>query len=95
MFWNMVCNFRLDALADGTLFQMGFDRKDALIVGAALIFIFVNSVLKERRVCPRQWLAARPLAVRWALCYGLILFVVIFGAYGVGYVPLDPIYANF
>ena len=33
--------------------------------------------------------------VRWVLGCALILAIVVFGAYGTGYVPVDPMYASF
>ena len=88
-------NFTFASVKDGSLFQIGMDKKDFLIVAVAVLIVFINSILKEKSIDPREWLGKRGLPVRWGLCYGLILFVIIFGAYGVGYVPLDPIYAGF
>ncbi len=95
MFVNMVTNFTFASVKDGSLFQIDMDKKDFLIVAVAVLIVFINSILKEKSIDPREWLGKRGLPVRWGLCYGLILFVIIFGAYGVGYVPLDPIYAGF
>ena len=95
MFRNMVTGLSFAFIRNGTVFQAGMDRKDFAIVLIGVLIVLVNSVMKEKGLQPRQWLAGRPAAVRWAVCYALILFVVVFGAYGTGYVPLDPIYANF
>ena len=40
-------------------------------------------------------IAKRNVVIRWAAVYALIMFIIIFGAYGKGYVAVDPIYANF
>ena len=95
MFFNIIWGFSLSSFGDGTVFNVGMDKKDFLIAFIGVLIVLVNSIMKEKGTRPRKWLADRPVVFRWALCYGLILFVVIFGAYGAGYVPLDPIYANF
>ena len=35
------------------------------------------------------------MAVRSLVTVLMIAFIILFGAYGTGYVPVDPIYANF
>ena len=40
-------------------------------------------------------IAKRNVVIRWVAVYALIMFIIIFGAYGKGYVAVDPIYANF
>ena len=55
----------------------------------------ILSFLQEKGVEIRGSLNRKPTALRWAVWYALILFILIFGAYGVGYIPVDPMYANF
>ena len=95
MFKIMITDFSLASIQNGTVFTLGMDKRDFLITLIAVMIVFVNSILKERGILPRQWLVTCRLPLRWAVYYGLILFVIIFGAYGTGYVPVDPIYANF
>ena len=95
LFTQMIGNFSLTPLLDGTVLTLGMDLHDFFIVAIALWIVLVYSVMKERGKDPRQLLAQRRIAVRWPVYYGLILFIVIFGAYGSGYIPVDPIYANF
>lgn len=95
MFKKIFTQFTWDFYNADVLALFGMDVQDIIIVLIALAIVFTVSVLKERGVAIRETLATKPLAVRWALLYGLILFIIIFGAYGIGYVPVDPIYANF
>ena len=66
-----------------------------MIVAVTLLIVFVVSVINEKGKSVRALLAQRPAAVRWAVFYALILFIIVFGAYGKGYIPVDPMYANF
>jgi hypothetical protein len=34
-------------------------------------------------------------AYRWAIWIVLVMLIVIFGGYGYGYIPIDPMYAQF
>lgn len=95
MFGKMMTQFRLTALRDGSIFAYGMDPEDFGIVAFTLLLIFIISFTQERGVHIREKIAAKNVVVRFAIWYALILFVVIFGAYGEGYVPVEPIYAEF
>lgn len=95
MFKKMLIDFNFTTLGSDLLKKLGVDVYDLAIVGVTLIIILLISVMNERGVVVRDALAKRNIVIRWAVLYALILFIVIFGAYGKGYIPVDPIYANF
>ena len=43
----------------------------------------------------RESIATKNIVIRWTLYFALIIMIVIFGAYGIGYIPVNPIYAEF
>lgn len=71
------------------------DVLDLMIVGLTACIVLVVSILQEKGRDIRGDLNRKPTALRWCVWYALILYIVIFGAYGVGYIPVDPMYANF
>ena len=95
MFKRIVCNFSLASVFNGSVFTMGFDRHDALIVAIVCLAVLIVSILKEKNINIRENISKKNIIVRWTLYYALILFIIIFGAYGTGYKPVDPLYANF
>lgn len=95
MFKMMLTEFSFARFNLESMEAFGIDVQDMVVVAVALLIVWITSVLKERGIELREALAKRPVAVRWAVVYSLILFIVIFGAYGLGYIPVDPIYANF
>ncbi len=95
MFKNMVTNFSLASIKSRQILTLGIDKYDVFILAVSILIVFAVSVMRERGIGIRTAIARQNIVVRWAIYYGLILFIVIFGAYGKGYVPIDPIYANF
>lgn len=95
MFRNIFTGFSLKTIKDGSIFTLGMDKHDFLIVFVAVVIVFTIGVLRERGINVRGKLSEKNTAVRWAVSYALILFIIIFGAYGAGYIPVEPIYANF
>ena len=94
MFKKIWTDFKLDAFASGD-YLVGIDVKDLIVVIAGVVFVLVFSILHERDVSVREAIAGQKLPVRWLCYYGLILLIIIFGAYGQAYSPVDPIYAGF
>lgn len=95
MFQKIITDFSPDSLHIRTLFTLGMDKHDFLIVAAGMLIIFIVSLLQENHIAVREQIARRSLIIRFAACYALIMFIIIFGAYGSGYIPVDPIYAAF
>lgn len=95
MLRRIFTSFHPQTLFDGTLVQNGLDRMDLAAVAAALCIVFAVSFCNEKGRSVRAWLMRRPLPVRFAVLHAAILAIIVFGAYGIGYVPVDPMYANF
>lgn len=95
MFARMVTDFRFSPINAEMLKPLRIDPQDFLIVGITLMIVFAVSLLNERGIRVRQALQKQPTVLRWAILYGLIFYIITFGAYGVGYIPVNPMYANF
>lgn len=95
MFGKMVTDLQFSSINPAFLETLGLDMQDLLIVAVTLVIVFVISLLNERGIRIRETLRQKPLWLRWALLYALIFYIILFGAYGKGYVPVNPMYANF
>ena len=67
--------FNARQLFDGTLDTLGLAAKDYRILLVATILLFVVSLMQERGVKIRDFVLSRPLALRWAVLYAFIFFV--------------------
>ena len=92
MFKGIITRFKING---SELLSLGLDIYDYIILLLAIIFIFVISLLREKNIDVREKLSKKKTWVRWAILYAFILSIFIFGAYGPGYEPVDPIYADF
>lgn len=96
MLKRIFMNFNIKlAINSNELSLLGLDSKDVLIIIVTLIGIFIVSILKERHHNLRTEISKKNIVIRWIIYYLLILAIIIFGAYGPGYIPVDPIYADF
>lgn len=95
MFKMLVTDFTVKNFSFENFDAMGMDRHDFIIVGVTLLIVLFVSILKENGMEIRETLAQKNVVVRWSVMYALILFIIIFGAYGLGYIPVNPMYANF
>ena len=71
------------------------DKQDFFIIAVGAALMLVISLLQEKGIKVRDSLARQKLPVRWCVYAGLVMAVVIFGAYGQGYDAVDFIYGQF
>lgn len=95
MFRSMFTDFDIQKLWDGTLLGLGMSPADYVIVLIGCIAAAVVGSMKERGISFSRQIGEQALPVRWAVCYILLISLVIFGAYGDGYQAVDLIYAGF
>ena len=91
----MVTRFTVRYLDLPNLALYSLEKRKLLVLGLGLLAVLANSILREKKIDVRQKLADRKLSVRWGVYAGMILYILLFGAYGLGYIPVDPIYAQF
>ncbi|MDR1775271.1 MAG: MBOAT family protein [Actinomycetes bacterium] len=81
---------------DGTMTAQGLDYIHLMVVLLAIVVVFVFEWFKHERAFDAYvWLCRQHLLFRWAVYYGLIFTIVIFGHYGGEYSAADFVYFKF
>ncbi len=82
-------------LFSGKLIDMGLSNEDLIValIGMVIVFIVDNILEKKPDFITNIPTLDRPK--RWAIYYFIIIVIVVFGAYGEAYRPVDLIYAGF
>ena len=95
MFGTMIGNFSFDQLVGGAPFQILMDAGDYGISAFCAIALLVVGIIRERGCNICETLGSRGALLRWGVWVALFIFIVVFGAYGSVYDPVDPMYAQF
>lgn len=95
MFCRMLQGFSLQQLQSDVWLKLGLDQADYLAAIIGCVIVMLVEIIIEKQGSENICLRKIYLPIRWAIYYGLIFSVVIFGAYGVGYQKVDLIYAGF
>lgn len=94
MFGTIFTNFNISQLFNGSLMNLGLKASDYIILIIALIILLTVSLM-QRKGSVRCRLAEKTPAVSYSAIYALFIFILIFGAYGVGYDSSQFIYNQF
>ena len=95
MLGGIAMRFSFSSLASGGALSLGLDAFDFWSVGVGFACVLVLDICKERGCKPWDYIVSRGALARWAIWILLLVVVIVFGAYGHGYVPVDPLYAQF
>lgn len=81
---------------DDSLFTLGLDIKEFMILLLAILVLFAVSY-KQSRMTMRmgEWLLRQHILLRWGIYLAVLLCIVVFGMYGYGFDARDFIYGGF
>lgn len=86
---------KIGMLFDGSIFSIGFQPSDCIILCIGVLIMLVVSIFQEKGYKIREEIAKQNLVFRWVLYYGIIFSIIIFGIYGEGYNISNFIYGQF
>ena len=81
-FGKMFVNFSFAALGDGRLLGMGLNIRDYKVLLVGIVILFIVSLMKEKGINIRDFVASRPLVIRWAIYLALVFVTAPFGFVG-------------
>ena len=95
MYGNMFTHFDIRALNAEAFLGLGLSGADYLLLFICLLVILSVSILQERRGSVRDMIFASGAAWKYVVFGVLMLIVIVFGAYGIGYDQSQFIYNQF
>ena len=82
-------------LVDGTLYTLGLEQVDFWIMVLSILVLLGVDILHANKISIRDSVLAWPLPVRWALVYGAVFWILLFGVYGPAFDAASFIYFQF
>lgn len=93
MWGTMFTKFNLGEVLNGGMLSLGLKVVDYVIIAVAVVIVFIVSRLGQKRDL-RQALVGKT-ALSWTLAGVMIIVIILFGAYGMGYDASQFIYNQF
>ena len=85
----------LNEITSGYFLTFGTDWQDMIVINSGLVLMLIVGILKEKGKDVTGIIANSKIYIKWPVLMGLILAVIILGAYGADYKSVDNIYAQF
>lgn len=92
---SMFTEFRLSTFFDGSLMNIGLSASDYIILIVGFAVVLTVSLIKLRAGNVRDRLYQKPCALYYHVMALLLIVILVFGAYGVGYDSSQFIYNQF
>ena len=92
---SLAWKFNFNVLWDGSLMDLGLSAADYIILGCSVILMFIVSFVSRDDVPFRVKFLKLPRVLRYVLIIALVLVVLLFGSYGIGYDASKFIYNQF
>lgn len=80
---------------DDTIYNCGLNQKNMMVLIFAMIILVIADILNFKKICIRQAIMKQEWWFRYALLIGAILFIIVFGIWGIGYTNSGFIYLQF
>jgi alginate O-acetyltransferase complex protein AlgI len=94
MFFSVFTNWNWGELFSGSLLKLGLTAADYAVLIAGTVTLITVSLI-QRRGPIRERLYEKPYALRFGLAAALLLVILVFGAYGIGFDSAQFIYNQF
>jgi len=94
MFGSMFTKWNVNKLFKGALLNIGLDKSDYYVLIPGVLLLIAYSLI-QRNGSVREKMAARPGIIRYAVYILLLISIITFGAYGIGYDSNQFIYNQF
>lgn len=95
MFGNMFTHFDIRELNAEAFLGLGLSGADYLLLFVCLLIILAVSITEEKRGSVRDIIFRSPAVWKYAVFGALLIVIVVFGAYGIGYDQSQFIYNQF
>ena len=82
-------------LANGSLFDIGLNKQNFVVLGIALVILLVADIAKYHEVKLHEVILEWNIVIRWSVILVAITSILIFGIWGSGYQATNFIYFQF
>ncbi|MCD7817808.1 MAG: MBOAT family protein [Lachnospiraceae bacterium] len=95
MFGNMFTHFRPSELTASAFLGLGLSAAEYLLLFLCVLIVLSVSIIQEKKGSVRELIFSAPAAWKYIIFGLMIIIIIVFGAYGIGYDQTQFIYNQF